>query len=622
MQYLETALKRLLEQTGVGVKNVKYSHKLVFSDINGLKLDITATAFEPFIVRRDNDVLFVKWPNILTFEQSDDPERLEKWVRAHSAFVDFVLELITYRFSLESVTSLIKHLADVRDYYEVYGKIMENICHLTSSTIGALTVYDKSSNMVFGKGSGYVDRNLHGNVDVENVFVFPLTPDTAASKAVELGDILVINDASMEVRILKKFVEYYKVDRVIVVPLFVENELFGFIYLGRYKGYPEYQQQEIDILKMLSPYLLSVIRLLRYQEDSLKKLKALLFVKTISEDIISETNLFRLFDTAKDYIKEILRFENVAFLGANDNKLGVICHYGFSLNTIQFLNEDEDCLSKILEVGRFQDFGLECFGQDLAHRLGYKALSVVPIVVDSEHKVFMLLGSKVRGVVTGDELEFLKVLANSLGVALKNLSLYEKSREALDKIIEMLSQLESKKDYFTATHSKEVAEFAVKIARALELPEEEINDIYIAGLLHDLGKIVVERAILLKSAPLSKDEWNEIRGHPHWGGEILESVPGLEKVAKYVEAHHERFDGNGYPKGLKGEEIPLGGRILSLADAVVTMMSNRPYRKALNKDQIIFELIKEKGRQFDPKLVDIVIRILETNIENFKNSLN
>ncbi|MEO0230627.1 MAG: HD domain-containing phosphohydrolase, partial [candidate division WOR-3 bacterium] len=617
MQYFEDALRGLLHKNGIGVKNVKFFHKVVFSDMPEVALDSTAT--EPIVKRKDNNVLFIKWPNFLSFEESDDPEKLEKWIKAHVSFVDFVLDMVTYRFSLESVTGIIRHLADVKDYYEVYSRIIENICHLTSSTVGALTVYDKTSNMVYGKGSGYVDRSLHGDVDVENVFVFSLTPDTAASKAAELKDVLVINDVSQEQRILKSFVEYYKVERVVVIPLFVENELFGFIYLGRFKGYPEFHPQEVEILRMILPYLLSVLRLLKYQEDSVKKLKALLFVKTISEDILSETNLFKIFDIAKDYVKEILKFENIAFLSAEDEKVNIIYYYGFSYGTLEVLNKNEDCLVRLLRKKESSGEEFECFGQDTASRLGYKSLSAISISVDDRPGVVMLIGSRVRGVLTGDEIEFLKVIANSLGVALKNLYLYEKSIEALDKIIEMLSQLESKKDYFTATHSKEVAEFAVKIARAMNLPEEEIKNIYIAGLLHDLGKVVVEKAILLKSAPLSSEEWKEIRSHPHWGSEILENIPGLEVVAKYVESHHERFDGTGYPNGLKGESIPLGGRILSLADAVVTMMSNRPYRSALNKDQVVYELIKEKGKQFDPYLVDIVIKILETN---FKSSFN
>lgn len=610
----EGNLYRLLKSRGLDVAKVYFTHKIQVSEFSE---EILRTGSKsPIILQKNNSVYFVRWPNIIVFEECAEPDRVKEWAEAHISFLNFLLDLMTWRYSLDSLTDFIKLISDVRDYYQVYGQIMEKICHLTSSTIGALTVYDSNLNMLFGRGSGYVNRDLHGDVDVEHTFVFRLTPETAASKAVEMRDLVVINDTSSEPRILKRFVEYYKVDRVIVAPLFVESELFGIIYLGRYLGYPEYQHEEVEIFRMLIPYLTSIVRLLKYQEDSMRKLKALLFVKTVSEDILSRTNLYKILDVARDYILELLKFEDLAFLSIEGYEYKVIYSHNFRSLQLEALIESTGCIKKLLNATHDnEEFAFECLKEEAVEKLGYKSLLAAPVKIDDQPSFILILGSKLRGPLNRGDSEFLKVILNSIGVALKNLSLYQKSLETLDKVIEMLSQLESKKDYFTANHSKEVAEFALKISKELMLPEEEMKNIYVAGLLHDLGKVVVERAVLLKKSALNDDEWKEIKSHPHWGREILENIPGLNTVAKYVETHHERFDGTGYPLGLKGDEIPLGGRILCIADAVVTMLSDRPYRKALTREEVIFELIKEKGRQFDPQLVDIVIKILERESE-------
>jgi len=611
MYYLEKTLKNLLEEGKLCVKGIGFYH-----NIGELKppvsLDSTKLG-EPATIVNGKNIVLVKWPSALVFEEPEDKERLLGWIKGHTPFLISIMEVLRGRYVLDKVTHFIRLLLKVRDFFSIYSEIIENICSITGSTIGAVAVYDKTTNIVYGKGSGYVDRKLHGDVDVENTFVFPLEPNAAASKAVEIRDILVINSARSEPRILGKFVEYYKVDRVIVVPMFVENELFGFIYMGRYLGMPEYSEFELETLRTILPYLLSVIRLLVNQEYALKRLKALLYVKTLSEYILSETNPYLIFDIVRGYYRDVLGFEDSAILEVSNGEIKTVLNWGVDEGLVEILkSEKRECILEVLN-NEDEEGTIKCLGESAISSYGYRSMFLLPLKVDGKPGLITIIASKSRGYVSSEEQHFIKVILSSIKVAMKNLSLYEKSIEALDGIVEALSQLESKKDLFTASHSRDVAEFALKIASSLGLSEEDKRKIYLAGLLHDLGKVIVERAVLLKTGPLNAEEWEEIRLHPLWGAEILKNIRGMEDVAKMVEYHHEKFDGTGYPHGLKGEEIPLGARILSIADAVVTMLSNRPYRRALNKDQVIFELLKEKGKQFDPKLVDLVIDILRVS---------
>ena len=158
------------------------------------------------------------------------------------------------------------------------------------------------------------------------------------------------------------------------------------------------------------------------------------------------------------------------------------------------------------------------------------------------------------------------------------------------------------KDRYTKDHCDIVAEYAVKIAERLKLPEESKRALSIAGLLHDIGKLVIPDEILKKPGALTPDEYEVIKQHVRVGEALIREVPQLNEVQQAVSCHHERFDGSGYPRGLKGEEIPLLGRIIGVADTYSAMKLDRPYRKGLSTDRIIEVFIEGAGTQFDPDI--------------------
>ncbi len=156
-------------------------------------------------------------------------------------------------------------------------------------------------------------------------------------------------------------------------------------------------------------------------------------------------------------------------------------------------------------------------------------------------------------------------------------------------------------------HSNRVSEYCNCLGKAMNLPDGEIQELKTVGLLHDIGKIAIDENILNKSGKLTHEEWEELKRHPEIGYRILSSVNNMSEIAEYVLAHHERWDGKGYPKGLKEEEIPLKSRMISIADAFDAMISERPYKNSLSKETAIKELINNAGIQFDPELVKIFV---------------
>ena len=167
-------------------------------------------------------------------------------------------------------------------------------------------------------------------------------------------------------------------------------------------------------------------------------------------------------------------------------------------------------------------------------------------------------------------------------------------------VICAMNQLLDLKDLNTGVHSTRLAEWAVRIGRDLGLDDDCLRDLEAAAILHDIGKIGVPDAILRKPAKLTEDEYAVIKKHPEYGWAVLRSVPGFERVSLFVLHHHEAFDGKGYPAGLRGDEIPIGSRIVSVMDSFDAMVSSRPYRKGLPLDEAIRRLDADSGKQFDP----------------------
>jgi putative nucleotidyltransferase with HDIG domain len=167
-------------------------------------------------------------------------------------------------------------------------------------------------------------------------------------------------------------------------------------------------------------------------------------------------------------------------------------------------------------------------------------------------------------------------------------------------------------DPYTRQHSLRVAEYAVKLARGLNLRESEVQTIEYAALVHDLGKIDVRyRDILSKPGALSTDERKTLTRHPGVGADIVTKVKSLKRASEMVRSHHERPDGKGYPYGLKDLDVPMGARILNVCDAFDAMTSDRPYRPAMTTEQAIAELIRCSGTQFDKKVVNCAVRMYE-----------
>ncbi|MBN1939364.1 MAG: HD domain-containing protein [Candidatus Aminicenantes bacterium] len=229
---------------------------------------------------------------------------------------------------------------------------------------------------------------------------------------------------------------------------------------------------------------------------------------------------------------------------------------------------------------------------------------VIPVFVKGELQGILFLGPKLseEGYDRSD-LNLLRTLADEAGIAFENAKLYGDVKRTYFETVQALAQAIEASDEYTRGHSDRVTKIAVEIAKRLQLSRDKIDTLKFAGILHDIGKIGVIKEVLHKPGKLSDLEFSLIKLHPKLGEEIIKPVAFLDKIRPIIRHHHERFDGQGYPDGLAGEDIPLMSRIIAVADTFDAMTSHRPYRSALSREVALAEIKKCSGTQLDPKVV-------------------
>lgn len=200
-------------------------------------------------------------------------------------------------------------------------------------------------------------------------------------------------------------------------------------------------------------------------------------------------------------------------------------------------------------------------------------------------------------------------VANAADAALRAKRLESRLSRFSAATVYSLTTLLDLRDLSTGTHGTRLAEWAVQVGELAGLDGDELRDLEVACLLHDVGKVGLPDAILDKPGQLTAEEFDQIKKHPDYGWAILRLLPGFERISLLVLHHHERIDGRGYPAGLKDEEIPIGARIVAVVDAFDAMVSDRPYRKGLSPSEALGRLKEDSGSQFDAEIVDLFLRV-------------
>lgn len=374
-------------------------------------------------------------------------------------------------------------------------------------------------------------------------------------------------------------------------------------------------------------------RLLRELEEQNSKLEERVRERTqelrllykIGSDISSTLNLNEVLSIILDRISEILNVEICSILLLDET------NKDYTMKCAKGLDNAVVCKTRVQAGESISGWVIEhkegLLVEDIEtdprfqHRNDekYYTRSFISVPLLSKDKVIGVINinnKKSREIFTKDDYRFLEGVAAEATIGIENAQLYQSLEDSYMRTVLVLTSAIDAKDHYTNRHSQHVCEYATAVAKDLNLCEEEIKNLERACKLHDIGKIGIEDNILTKPDKLTPEEWDIMKTHPSKSAEILRPLAFLNEVIKLVEQHHERYDGTGYPSSKKAEEISLGARIITVVDSFDAMFTDRPYRKALTKEAAILELKKGSGTQFDPKVVEIFLRVLEQRAGN------
>lgn len=403
----------------------------------------------------------------------------------------------------------------------------------------------------------------------------------------------------------------------ISIPLTVKNRVLGTVIFG-YRSKQPFSNREIDLIASLTNQLALGIENARLYEHAKRSaaefsilyrvgetLEALLRKDEISDNILSlameslnaEGGIVLLFDQesqrlrtcAQKNIDEVL---TTAIGGKTGGGIvGWVAKSGIPVLADKRLQEDR-------------------FSASLRN-VDYRSALFAPLQYNGD--IFGVLGLISFSGRRFDEsdLRIIATLCNQAGAAMHNAQLFDQLQNLYIEIVKALVKAIEAKDSYTRGHSENVANYAMAIGSGMDLTADDIEALRIAALLHDIGKIGIKETVLNKPGRLNQQEYDHVKEHPRIAYEIISRIPMLKGVAESILYHHEKYDGQGYGEGLKGEDIPLGARIIAVADTFDAMTSNRPYREAVSLEAAKDELLKNSGAQFDPRIVEVFVRLLD-----------
>ena len=299
---------------------------------------------------------------------------------------------------------------------------------------------------------------------------------------------------------------------------------------------------------------------------------------------------------------------SIFILDPKKKRVLLIANFDTKINTLLTKKQDMTKLSpterKVLE-------GYLVFEKDI---LG------LPLVADDNIGAIFVKRKKGQVPFNQYDQEMLAAIGEHAVTAIKNFQLYEEQQRIILGSIEFIGKLLQRQGHAVSTHTPAYFNIVKSIGEKINMGQEGINSLYYASVLHDAGAIDVPYEILSKTGQLTTDEFKVIRTHPKKSVELIKPVKFLKPILPIILYHHEKYDGTGYPSGLRKEQIPIGARIMAVVDAVEAMLKNRPYKIRLSIQEAIGELKKNSGTQFDPKIVDVFIEL--TAQKKFRNYLS
>ena len=566
------------------------------------------------INRKKNGELFYE-ENIIT------PIRNEKGEITH--FVNTsrnMTEKMQHERELESINAVSMELRIAKTVEEMLLIMLDKILEITKAIQGSIWLYDSNDKKLQRVA------NMGLNEPEEN----PSPPEKLGEEISKLvfstGRLFVSKDINQDERLPENIrKEFIPGMGGAIVPIFAGDSILGTFDVN-VKLPREISPSDIKILTALSEIAANAIQRMRLYEKNQKDAKYFASLHSVDLLINASDDLPNLLNTILDYMRELLNIDAAAILLYNSDTLTLeyFAGKGFRSRNIEKsqLKIGEGAAGtaalnqQTVIVNNLRTAGPEYARSDLLKQEEFIAYFGIPLI--SNNKIIGVLDVFHRSSLNPDSelINFIESFASQAAIAIEKSTLFNNLQhtnfellQAYDKTIEGWSRAMDLRDHETEGHTQRVSEITVRLAQASGLSEKEIVHIRRGALLHDMGKVGIPDGILLKPGPLTDEEWVIMRKHPQYAFDMLAPVEFLKEALDIPYCHHEKWDGSGYPRGLKGEEIPISARLFAIIDVWDALSSDRPYRKAWSKEKVTAHIMSLSGTHFEPKIVELFLNL-------------
>lgn len=521
---------------------------------------------------------------------------------------------------LEALFSISAQLRVASTADEILSRVFNETQRLFNTDVGAVLLLTKENTcLTYALGSGSLAPNKTRPVNLENGISRHILRTRQPYITEDLS-----NDPQREPGMLG----VDEIGPAVFVPLQCESEISGILLLAREKSLPErpFQPAEVQWLSMVGEIAGNALRRTRLFDDASKRLEHMQALHNIDIAITSTLDAHQIIHVLLIEAISQLKVDaaDVLLINPDTHKLEYHAGRGFFTNIIEqtSLAIGEGWAGRVVLEHRTlaiqEPSQNDIFENNkLFTEEGFKSYVCVPLITKGKAIGALEVFRRSTFTASREWMDYLTALATQTAIGVDNANLFKGLQRsnsdlihAYDATIEGWSRALDLREHETERHTARVTDMTIKLAKKMEIPDEEIIHIRRGALLHDIGKMGVPDHILLKPSSLTEDEWKLMRMHPQYAYEMLKPIFYLAPALDIPFCHHEHWDGTGYPRKLNGLEIPLAARVFAICDVWDALANDRPYRKALPRDRILEMIRAESGKHFDPQIVEKFLEIV------------
>ena len=571
--------------------------------------DILVGPFSFVLVTSILMILISRYRNLLEQDRRVELAENEQHSRREAARVGVLLRVAGY---------LNAHL----DLDTLLIAINEEVARALNTPVALVVLYDPKQNVLYSAAGLGVPPNLIGDL--------PRLPRELYDRAAaEYGTVFIINGLQKDLN--EPYFDQFKkldVQSLAFATMTYDHGLIGglcAIALGKSRNFTE---EELQLLQGLADQAALAIVNTRLYKDAHRRLKNLQALRAIDTAITSNHDLGKTLDLLLDKIIEQLDVDAAVFLLLDEasQELYFAASYGINIEPFRYkkVRLGEGVAGRAAqqkEIIYIRDLDTDQQAVPLrliAGQQNFVSYYAIPLIVQGEVKGVLEIFKRAYFDSNKEWLNFLEALAGQAAIAIESTTLFENLQRSNDELskayestIEGWSHALDLRDKETEGHTRRVTELTEELAKAFGFKGDDLVHIRRGSLLHDIGKMGVPDRILLKETALEPEEWEQMKQHPAYALEMLKSIQYLHQALDIPHYHHERWDGSGYPHGLKGEAIPLTARIFAIVDVWDAITSDRPYRAAWSPEKALAHIKAESGKHFDPHVVEMFTYLIE-----------